>query len=65
MPESMRDRPTSAYEMIFLLSKQGKYFYDAEAVREKGPANGRIVQPYQNGAKNINHENRRTAGLSA
>ena len=65
MPESMRDRPTSAYEMIFLLSKQGKYFYDAEAVREKGPANGRIVQPYQNGAKNINHENRRTAGLAS
>ena len=34
MPESVTDRPTSAYEMIFLLAKQGKYFYDAEAVRE-------------------------------
>ena len=34
MPESVTDRPTSAYEMIFLLTKQGRYFYDAEAGRE-------------------------------
>ena len=34
MPESVRDRPTNAYEMVFLLTKRGKYFYDAEAVRE-------------------------------
>ena len=34
MPESVTDRPTNAYEMVFLLTKQGKYFYDAEAVRE-------------------------------
>ena len=34
MPESVRDRPTNAYEMVFLFSKQGRYFYDAEAVRE-------------------------------
>ena len=33
MPESVRDRPTNAYEMLFLLAKQGRYFYDAEAVR--------------------------------
>ena len=36
MPESVTDRPTSAYEMVFLLSKEGRYFYDAEAVREPG-----------------------------
>ena len=34
MPESVRDRPTSAYEMIFLLAKRPRYFYDAEAIRE-------------------------------
>ena len=33
MPESVTDRPTSSYEHIFLLSKQGRYFYDAEAIR--------------------------------
>lgn len=33
MPESVKDRPTNATEKIFLFSKQPKYFYDAEAVR--------------------------------
>lgn len=33
MPESVLDRPTSATEKIFLLTKAKKYFYDAEAVR--------------------------------
>ena len=34
MPESARDRPTSAYEMVFLFSKSQRYFYDAAAVME-------------------------------
>lgn len=34
MPESVRDRPTKAHEQVFLLSKQARYFYDAEAIRE-------------------------------
>jgi DNA modification methylase len=34
MPESVTDRPTSAYEHVFLLTKSARYFYDAEAVRE-------------------------------
>jgi DNA modification methylase len=34
MPESVQDRPTSAHEHVFLLSKSSKYFYDAEAIRE-------------------------------
>ena len=33
MPESVTDRPTSAHEKMFLLSKSARYFYDAEAVR--------------------------------
>ena len=28
MPESVRDRPSSAHEMIFLLSKRPRYYYD-------------------------------------
>lgn len=35
MPESCRDRPTSAHEHVFLLSKRSRYFYDADAVREE------------------------------
>lgn len=34
MPESVTDRPTSAYEMVFLMSKSDRYFYDATAIRE-------------------------------
>jgi site-specific DNA-methyltransferase (cytosine-N4-specific) len=33
MPESVTDRPTKSHEYIFLLAKQEKYFYDAEAIR--------------------------------
>ena len=34
MPESVQDRPTSAVEDIFLLTKRAQYFYDAVAVAE-------------------------------
>ena len=34
MPESVTDRPTSAHEHVFLLTKSARYFYDADAVRE-------------------------------
>lgn len=36
MPESVTDRPTSAHEHIFLLSKSERYFYDADAIAEEG-----------------------------
>lgn len=34
MPESVRDRPTGAYEHVFLLAKAKRYFYDADAIKE-------------------------------
>ena len=34
MPESVRDRCTKAHEYIFLFSKNKKYFYDNEAIKE-------------------------------
>lgn len=34
MPESVTDRPTKAHEYIFLLAKQGDYYYDSTAIRE-------------------------------
>jgi len=34
MPESCTDRCTKAHEYIFLLSKQAKYYYDNEAIKE-------------------------------
>lgn len=49
MPESVTDRPTKSHEYIFLLTKSARYYYDAEAVKEKavkGDANA--------GARNYN-----------
>ncbi|MCP4900106.1 MAG: site-specific DNA-methyltransferase [bacterium] len=43
MPESATDRPTSAHEKVFLLTKSARYFYDAEAVRT--PSNGYSKMP--------------------
>lgn len=43
MPESVKDRPTTATEKIFLLTKSSKYFYDIDAVKEPStyPINSR------------------------
>ena len=35
MPESVTDRPTKSHEMIYLLTKSARYYYDAEAIMEK------------------------------
>jgi DNA modification methylase len=47
MVERVRDRPTSAYEMVFLLAKAGSYYYDATALDERAPdgtmRNGRNI----------------------
>ena len=34
MPESPKDRPTTAHEYLFLLTKSPRYFYDVDAIRE-------------------------------
>ena len=51
MPESCTDRPTSSHEHVFLLTKNARYYYDADAVREESdPAqedhNRRYAKPY-------------------
>lgn len=44
MPESTQDRPTSAYEMVFLLTKAERYFWDNEAIKV-GFADERMGNP--------------------
>lgn len=34
MPESAKDRPTTAHTYVFLLSKRARYFYDGYAIRD-------------------------------
>jgi DNA modification methylase len=40
MPESVTDRPTKSHSTVFLLSKQPRYFYDADAIRETSVSTG-------------------------
>jgi DNA modification methylase len=45
MPSSVTDRPTTAHEYIFLLTKSAHYFYDEFAVREASVTND-VRRPY-------------------
>ena len=39
MPSSVKDRTTPAHEMIYLLSKSSKYYFDQEAIKEPASEN--------------------------
>nr|VFJ67033.1 MAG: DNA methylase [Candidatus Kentron sp. DK] len=39
MPESVKNRPSSATEEVFLLAKEANYFYNSGAIREESGAN--------------------------
>ncbi len=45
LPEGVRDRPVRSHEYLFLLAKQPRYFYDAEAVREAAAGEDRGDRP--------------------
>lgn len=53
MPESVRNRCTKAHEYIFLLVKKQGYYYDAEAIKEKGQpeSEARYNSTFYTGAK--------------
>ncbi len=50
MPESVRDRPTSSHEYIFMLTKSARYYWDAEAVRERSVEPERVREDNIGGA---------------
>jgi DNA modification methylase len=56
MPESVTDRPATAHEKMFLLSKSARYFYDADAVRmqmaaSSGPRLAQDIESQQGSAR--------------
>src|SRR5690606_9664669 len=55
MPESVTDRPTKAHEYIFLLTKNPRYYYDADAIAE--PATYRVIAPGKLGAVGVGKRN--------
>ena len=36
MPESVKDRPTRSHEYVFMLTKNERYYYDYQAIKENG-----------------------------
>ena len=46
MPESVRDRPTSSHEHVFLFSKRERNFYDQDAIAE--PSKNPALHPTRN-----------------
>jgi DNA modification methylase len=53
MPESVTDRPTKSHEYVFLLAKQERYFYDADAVHEPTTSD-RVRGPAKHPSKDTN-----------
>lgn len=45
MPESVSDRPTKAHEYIFLLTKEPRYYYNADAIREPHKTESNVRNP--------------------
>ena len=55
MPESVTDRCTKSHEYVFMLTKSVRYYYDAEAVKEKG------AEPHRKRGDAIGHTQRKLA----
>ena len=62
MPESVTDRPTKAHEYIFLLSKQERYYYDAEAVMETGIESAGTIAAYRGDKTRALQQGRQPSG---
>ena len=60
MPESVTDRPATAHEKIWLLTKSARYWYDAEAVRV--PAAESSIQRWQQDIENQEGSTRANGG---
>jgi len=55
MPSSVTDRPTTAHEYVFLLSKKSKYFYNTDALRTPYKRDNRKVTTVRQGANSQQH----------
>jgi site-specific DNA-methyltransferase (adenine-specific) len=62
MPESVKDRPTSAHEKIWLITKSKKYYYDADAIREP-LASSSLTRLNQPNLKNQKGSTRANGGM--
>ena len=69
MPESVTDRPTKSHEYIFLLTKNLRYYYDYQAIREPVSEStvGRLQQDIANqaGSERANGGKKENGNLKA
>jgi len=63
MPESVKDRCTKSHEYIFLLSKQARYYYDADAINEPTVSRDDFVRNRDDGKLNKVDGRSRMGGL--
>jgi DNA modification methylase len=69
MPESVKDRCTKSHEYIFLLSKSRRYYFDADAIKEKaspdshhrGSGVNAKIRKYERDISRVFNRRRRTA----
>jgi len=62
MPESVTDRPTKAHEYVFLMSKSPRYYYDADAIKERATHAGEVRTM---GPKSLSRGQATGAGVAA
>lgn len=66
MPESVTDRPTTSHSRVFLLTKNDRYFFDADAIRSPHKHDGRKVTAVLGGDGSLQHrDGERWPGLGA
>lgn len=53
MPESVRDRPSTAHEYLFLLTKAPRYHYDADAIMEPVTGGAHARKPGPNSRASV------------
>lgn len=64
MPEAVTDRPTKSHEYLFLLSKQSRYYYDADAIAEPlADANAQRTTDHYDTAARYGADNGGNSGL--
>ena len=68
MPESVTDRPSRNHEMMFMLTKNAKYYYDCDAIRKPmksdTPQNRRDIERMRQGRREFDGK-RKIAGKGA
>lgn len=62
MPESVRDRPTKAYEHLFMLTRMPRYYWDRDGAKERGSGRKAGNRTHKHLERSATDDHHRTAG---